>query len=194
MYTGSEHFILEGSQLKASLIDFWKWAYGDFVNNIHRSVLAEYIVALGLGIAHSQSEDCRVQWQPCDLITPEGLRIEVKSAAYVQSWDIRYPDHVSYRIAPAQLPDPVDGYVDGAPKQRNCDVYVFCLYKATSPDQNPLDLDLWEFSILKTSILDAERPYQKTITLPSLEKLDPVLCIFNDLPEGLHKAMAYGEQ
>jgi hypothetical protein len=186
MMQGNEHFIIEGSETDLSISDFWKWAYSDFVNNIQRGALAEFIVASAIGC----TEPSRIQFRPYDLLSPEGWRVEVKCAAYVQSWDIRHPDHVSYSIAPAQMPDPILGYVDNAPKQRNCDCYVFSLYKATSPDQNPLDMGLWEFFILKTAILNEAKPSQKTITLPSLLDLSPVKSSYSLLKQSLAEAMS----
>ena len=165
--------------------DFWSWAYSDLSNNINRSVLAEYIVASSIG-ATSQS---RIMWRPYDLLTPEGYKVEVKSAAYVQSWDKKHPDHISYRIAPARLPDASGDYKDEAPLQRNSDLYVFCLYKAVSPDQNPLDLDLWEFYVLSTKVLDEKKPTQKSITLPSLLQLEPYWCDYMGLSEAILTTM-----
>lgn len=182
---GSDHFIIGNKNTDITLEDFWLWAYTDFVNNIQRGALAEFIVASAIGC----TESSRIQFRPFDLMSPEGWRIEVKCASYVQSWENRHPDHISYSIAPASLPDPVLGYIDNAPKQRNCDCYVFSLYKATSPDQNPLDLDLWEFFVLNTAVLDAEKPTQKSITLPSLLTLHPVSCSYSELGKSISAAM-----
>lgn len=61
---------------------FWRWRCSDLVSNATRGVLAEYIVAKALGVA----EGVREEWASYDLTTPGGTRIEVKSAAYIQSW------------------------------------------------------------------------------------------------------------
>lgn len=55
----------------------------DLVSNATRCRLAEYIVARALGISTAGVRD---EWAAYDLITPDGIRIEVKSAAYLQSW------------------------------------------------------------------------------------------------------------
>ncbi len=189
MYKGNDHFIKGGSETDITVSDFWQWAYCDFVNNVQRGVLAEYIVASAIGATEMPGEEQRIQFRPFDLMSPERYRIEVKCAAYVQSWENRHPDHISYSIAPASLPDPVLGYVDGAPKQRNCDCYVFCLCKAMTPADNILNLDLWEFYVLATAVLDSEKPNQKSITLPSLLALHPEVCTYDGLSYAISNAM-----
>ena len=86
MYEGNEHFTSEKEELTHKVLDFWRWAYGDFTNNIQRSILAEYIVATAIGTLSVPGEEQRHLWRPFDLKTPEGWRIEVKCAAHVQQW------------------------------------------------------------------------------------------------------------
>ena len=52
-----------------------------------------------------------------------------------------------------------------------------------------MDLDLWEFYVLPTSVLDEMKPVQKTITLPSLMKLEPVWCDYYGIEEAIQKVM-----
>ncbi len=189
MHTGSEHFILNGENIDKTVQGFWQWAYGDFTNNVKRGILAEYIVASALQAIDNPNERQRVMFRPYDILSPDGWRIEVKCAAYVQSWNSKHPDHISYSIAPARMPDEAGDYKDNAPKQRNSDCYIFALYKAMSHSENILDLDLWEFFVLKTAVLDAKKPNQKSITLPSLIELDPVRCSYGNLQCSLNKAM-----
>lgn len=185
MYKGSEHFSVNDNELEMTLNDFWRWAYSDLHNNIQRSILAEYIVASSLGISVRKRET----WNnPYDL-TYNNIRIEVKSAAYVQSWDAKHPDHITFRIAPARVPDETGDYKLNAPLQRNSDVYVFCIYKAMTKDESPLNLDLWEFYVLPTKILDEKKPTQKTITLPSLMQLEPLWCDYYGIEEAINTLM-----
>lgn len=184
MHNPTEHFIINNQESPLTMTDFWSWAYSDLTNNIYRSVLAEYIVSTAINAV----QPYRVMWQPYDLLTESGARIEVKSAAYVQSWECRHPDHISFRIAPAQMPDPNDGYSDDAPKQRNCDIYVFCIYTALTASESPLNLDLWDFYVLPTEILDQEIPTQKTISLPSLLRFAPVKCQYGELKATIDNA------
>src|SRR5262245_56184857 len=75
--------------------EFWKWAYSDFLSNAQRGVLAEYIVARSLGC----TDRGRVEWDAYDLDAGPGLKIEVKSAAYVQSWSQKDLSLIRFDIA-----------------------------------------------------------------------------------------------
>ena len=77
-FTGDEAIV--GSD--ARLLDFWQWAGSNLMGNVNRGVFAEYLVALDLGIACGTREE----WAPCDLVMPDGTRIEVKTSAYLQDW------------------------------------------------------------------------------------------------------------
>ena len=55
--------------------------------------------------------------------------------------------------------------------QRNSDVYVFAIYDGLSLDEDPLNLDLWEFMVLPTKVLDEMVGSQKVITLKNLKAL-----------------------
>lgn len=61
--------------------DFWSWAYSDILSNRNRSILAEFVVATALG----EFNNPRVEWDAVDLRYRD-KKIEVKSAAYIQSW------------------------------------------------------------------------------------------------------------
>lgn len=189
MYEGNEHFSVNGNELSLTMTDFWRWAYSDLLNNIPRSVLAEYIVASSLGITRLETESTRQMWRPYDLLTKEGTRVEVKSSAYVQAWDSKHPDCISFRIAPARLPDETGDYKISAPKQRNSDVYVFAIYKAMTKDESPLNLDLWEFYVISTKVLNEKKPTQKTITLPSLMLLEPFWCDYHGIGDAIKNAL-----
>lgn len=188
-YIGNEPFIVNGNEINITMNDYWRWAYSDLANNINRSVFAEFIVASSLELIEMQTEQTRTMWRPYDLLSKEGYKIEVKSAGYVQSMDMKHPDCVSFRIAPARLPDATGDYKLDAPLQRNSDVYVFCIYKALSKDQSPLDMELWDFYVLPTKILNEKKPTQKTITLPSLMQLEPVWCDYYGIGEAIKSVM-----
>jgi hypothetical protein len=81
--TGDEKFLLNGKFLDTTLLEFWRWYASDLVNNAIRGVLAEYIVVCALGLP----DRYRIEWSVCDLVTQSGLKIEVKSAAYLQKFN-----------------------------------------------------------------------------------------------------------
>ena len=52
------------------------------MDNTARGTLAEFLVAAALGLLDTP----RLEWDSYDLKTRTGVTIEVKSAAYIQSW------------------------------------------------------------------------------------------------------------
>lgn len=169
--TGSEEFILRGSSIGLNIKNFWSWAYSDLLNNTYRGKMAEFLVYSSLNGITSPDTRTRNDWLPYDVTSPSGRRIEVKSAAYLQSWTADFPSQIHYNIAPKLA---WDGKAYAAEAKRNCDLYVFCLYTALSRDKSILNLDYWEFYVLPTSLLNEKIPEQKRIALSSLLKLEPV--------------------
>jgi len=129
-------------------------------------MLAEFIVASALNI----TETLREEWDEYDLISKKGLKIEVKSSAYLQSWEQKELSKITFSVAPTG--ETQNRY---AKKTRKSDVYVFCvLAHKDKKTVNPLDLSQWEFYILRTKVLNKKIGEQKTITLSSLLRLNPV--------------------
>jgi hypothetical protein len=102
---------------------------------------------------------------------PEGIKVEVKSAAYLQSWHQNRLSNIIFSTKKTSAWDP-DTNIYSKDKQRQADVYVFALLshqdKATI---NPLDINQWEFYVLPTNIL--KKRNQHSIPLPSLKRLTP---------------------
>lgn len=80
--TGPEPFHANGTAVGCDLLDFWQWSTSDLVSNVTRGRLAEYIVARALGL---DTNGVRNEWAAFDLQTESGVKIEVKSAAFIQS-------------------------------------------------------------------------------------------------------------
>lgn len=191
-YIGNEPFLINDKPMSITMNDYWRWAYSDLADTRNRSVLAEFLVASSIGVAHLDNDISRSALKQYSLLSPDGYKLEIQSAAYIQSWDTEHPDHVSFQIAPSRLPS-INGIPSlDTPLQRKSDVYVFCVYKAMEKDESPLNLDLWDFYVLPTSVLDEEKPFQKTITLPSLMKLEPIWCDYYGIPEAIQKVMKKG--
>lgn len=173
---GNEPFTLHGSDTSIILQDFWRWAYSDLLNNTHRGVLAEFLVHSALGT----KDVARADWLPFDLTSPSGLRIEVKSSAYLQAWT---PEDVfSQIIFDISKKLAWDGATYASKAMRNNDLYVFCVFTARTRDVSILDLDYWDFYVLPTSVLNERVPEQKKISLSSLLKLEPIKTDFSGLP------------
>ncbi len=170
--TGNEEFTLHGTGVEITVSDFWSWAYSDLLNNTYRGVLAEFLVFSALSSTPLPDSQMRADWLPYDVTSPSGRRIEVKSAAYLQSWTKEYYSQIIFDIAPKYGWTPEEGYAPES--KRNSDLYVFCVYTALTRDKSLLDLDLWDFYVLPTSVLNEKVPEQKKIGLQSLLKLGPV--------------------
>jgi len=161
--TGNEQFLNAGSDVY-TLRDFWAWAYSDLVDNTERGKLAEFIVAMALGI----TEGISGSWDKYDLLSKEGIRVEVKTSAYLQSWSQQNLSKIRFGIQPTYGWDSITNEYD-IEQKRQSDVYVFCVLKHI--DQvtlNPLDLSQWEFYVLSTAALNKAVPAQKTISLNKL--------------------------
>ena len=168
--TGDEPFELNGSSLAMSLLSFWQWSSSDIVGNAMRGILAEYIVASSVGM----NSDSRTEWDAFDVETPEGIKVEVKSGAYVQSWEQKKHSTIQFSIRPTQGWDS-ESNERTSEVRRRADVYVFCLLKHKDQSSiNPLNLDQWVFYVLPTNILNQSVGPQKTITLNSLVSLNPI--------------------
>ncbi len=186
--TGGEQFTASGQSIGSDLLGFWRWAASDLVNNAMRGVLAEYIVGLALDCV----EGTRVEWDAADLITAQGCRVEVKSAAYLQSWKQNDLSPISFGIMPTTGWDATTNTIS-VERRRQADVYVFCLLVHTNKSSvDPLNLDQWQFYVLPTSRLNAAVGDQKRISLAALRRLEPATGTFADIPRLVRDAYAIG--
>ena len=65
---------------------------------------------------------------------------------------------------------------------RQADIYVFCvLAHKEQKTIDPMNVAQWEFYILPTSVLNSEVQNQKSITLSSLKKLNPIRVEYGDI-------------
>jgi hypothetical protein len=176
MKTGKEPFIFNGDNLPINVLSFWQWSTSELLGNALRGVLAEFIVASTIDVLDFPREE----WDAYDLITKDGLKIEVKSSAYLQSWKQKELSKISFGIQPTKVWEKSDKR--STESKRQADVYVFCLLAHKDKTTiNPLDLSQWEFYILETKVLNDKVPLQKTITLSSLLKLNPIKASYSEL-------------
>ncbi|WP_105172250.1 hypothetical protein [Pseudoalteromonas sp. T1lg24] len=181
---GDELFEFNGSSLPMSLLSFWQWSSSDIVGNAMRGILAEYIVASSVGM----NSGIRTEWDAFDIETPEGIKVEVKSGAYIQSWEQKRHSTIQFSIRPSQGWDS-ESNERNSEVRRQADIYVFCLLKHKDQSSiNPLNLEQWEFYVLPTNTLDQSVGAQKTITLNSLEKLNPIKVNYGELHASIKAA------
>jgi hypothetical protein len=97
--------------------------------------------------------------------------VEVKSAAFIQSWHQERLSQISFPVPKTRGWDRDTNRQDDDPR-RKADVYVFALLAHTDQATlDPIDVSQWEFYVLPTRVLDERQRSQHSITLPSLRKL-----------------------
>ena len=65
---------------------FWAWAYSDFLSNANRGFLAEYIVDTAI----NSNTEKRTEWDGCDLVPQDRLKIEVKGSLLTNKISVFY--------------------------------------------------------------------------------------------------------
>ena len=182
--TGKEPFRDGNSELGFDLHSFWQWSTSDVVSNATRGVIAEYIVARQLGMG---TEGARDEWAAYDLDTPSGVKVEVKSAAFVQSWHQNKLSEISFRTPKTRAWDASTNRQSQETK-RQADVYVFALLAHREKlTIDPLDVEQWQFYVLPTVVLNERTRIQYSITLPTLRELAGQLR-FDDLQLAVEEA------
>lgn len=186
--SGDECFLTNNGEMVASLKDFWQWAYSDLLGNAERGAVAEFIVATALGV----HKNVRVSWDKFDLLSKEGIKIEVKTSGFIQTWEQKSLSKLVFGIAPTFGWDSVTNVYD-TERSRQSDVYVFCVHKHTKQETiDPLDIKQWDFYLLTTAVIDKVFGEQKTATLTSLKKAGAVLCQYETLYEEILKLKVNG--
>lgn len=176
--TGDEAF----SRSSLTVLDFWRWAFSDLRTNIVRGVLAEFLVASAVG----DPSPLRNAWDNFDVTTPSGVRVEVKSSAYLQSWNQRQVSKIVFSgLTGRSLVGSTAEY--GEERELRADVYVFAIHTCREPDQyDALDLNDWEFRVLGAAAL---RVYgQRSITKRLLDRIAPTSLRLDELAEAIELA------
>jgi len=174
--TGSERF----SGCDASVGDFWSFAMSDLRMNNVRGYLAEFLVARAVGAGAN-----RVEWDAYDVLSPAGVKIEVKSFAYLQVWDQRELSKPVFTGLKGRTWTPQAGESPAA--TFNADVYVFCVQTAqTHETYDPLDVAQWEFFV--TSQSELARLGFKSISLKTLLTIANGPVAYDDLANAITKA------
>jgi hypothetical protein len=166
--TGSEALTFEGDETKYSLLNFWQWSVSDILSNATRGRFAEFIVGTAIDLDLNQLRD---EWDAYDLITKSGIKIEIKSASYIQSWRQFDYSIICFSIRPSKHRDSENVMSRGESK-RHADLYVFCLLKHKEQETiDPLKLEQWDFFVVPTYKLDNYTRSKSSITLNSLLRI-----------------------
>jgi hypothetical protein len=181
---GDETFRDGARDLGVSLAEFWQWGWSDLVSNATRGVLAEFLVANALGVA----DGVREEWAAFDLTAPDGTRIEVKSAAFIQSWHQEKLSTITFRV-PKTRAWARESNRFSEEMRRQADVYVFALLAhKNQATLDPLDVSQWEFFVVPTAKLDNRTRSQHSITLKSLRALSGEPVMYSDLRRAIRDA------
>ncbi len=148
-------------------IEFWRYAYSNLKDNRNRSAFAEYMVAKALGV----SEPPLTSWESYDIKTASGVKVEVKTSGYIQSWKQTKPTIPTFDIKQKQGWAGETNEYDGI-KDRQADVYVFCLHNEKDKDKaDPLQSDQWIFYVVSTIRINELLEDQKTVGLSTIEEV-----------------------
>lgn len=182
--SGEETFHDAQEDLGFNLLDFWQWSSSDMVSNATRGVVAEYLVARAIGAAN----DVRDEWAAYDLCDSRGITVEVKSAAYLQSWYQERLSSISFTCRKTLAWDPEKNRL-GTERRRHAQVYVFALLAHKDQESlDPLDVSQWEFYVVPTVRLDQRTRSQHSITLPSLRSLHGEPVTYSELKKAIDVA------
>ncbi|WP_344983804.1 hypothetical protein [Deinococcus rubellus] len=140
-------------------------------------MLAEDIVAQALGgIAKPRAE-----WDAYELKIGTGLKIEVKSSAYLQTWEQKRHSTIRFDIGMKKGWD-AETNVSALERARAADVYIFCVFATQErAAADPLELSQWFFMVCSTRRLSQQFNTQKTVGLAALEALGLERLRFEDL-------------
>jgi len=143
-------FSLSGECTDISVKEFWQWAFSDLQQNNIRGILAEFIVAKALNI----NLGLRKSWDDYDLVTSDGIKIEVKCGAYLQNWNQSKHSELVFGGLCGQAWDEAGGKRGGKAQYR-ADVYIFAVQNSIVHDEyDALNLAQWEFYLLTKKQLE----------------------------------------
>jgi hypothetical protein len=164
--------------------DLWAWALGDLRLNANRGMLAQFLVAQAVGDQRLRDDG----WGNFDVLTPEGVKVEVKSSGYLQSWRQSRLSKIEFSGLIGIPWSGETGY--GTERVVRADVFVFAVHTAQDPAAyDPLDLDAWAFYVVPGPIIS--RLNQKTISLPRVQALAGAAVDWHGLRQAALAAAAF---
>ncbi|MGY1632232.1 hypothetical protein ACI784_11070 [Geodermatophilus sp. SYSU D01186] len=146
-------------------------------------MLAELLVARAVGAASRP----RIEWDAYDVLTPEGIRLEVKSGAYLQAWEQSRLSTVVFGGLSARTWSSTDGY--SAATSYNADAYVFAVHTSIDHDRyDALDAGQWSFWVLPQHVVASTG--QRSMRLSRVEALAGAGIPYADLAERIREVVA----
>jgi len=163
----------------STVLDYWKWAHSCLMDNAERGAFAEYLVACAIG----GKGNGRVNWDKYDLVSEDGITVEVKTSAYLQTWGQDKLSTIRFGIQKTHGYNLESNSYESDIK-RQAQVYVFCVHDEREQEKvNVLDTTQWKFYVLPSKILDESKDYSdsSSIGLGPLIKLGAVECRYEEL-------------
>jgi hypothetical protein len=160
--SANDQLINSNLSLEGTLTDFLVWAYSDLCDDANKGVFAEWLVAKILDIPTQR----RYLWANSDLLSREGIKIEVKASAYWQSWKALDPDgshkdlskvvmqpDSKIRFSNLITKDTIYNSIESAASLKS-DLYCFCFHNEKNYQQwNAMDIEKWEFYLVKAEAI-----------------------------------------
>lgn len=152
------------------------------ITNVFRGYVTEAIVASAL---EPDWTWCSADYASCDFERADGMRLEVKQSAVLQSWSPEPPKRItgSFDVAARQ------GYWDGpawVPEPgRRAHIYVLAHHIITDESADHRDPSQWRFYVVRS----VDLPPIKTISIGSLQRLTSP-CSFDELRDQVAAAAA----
>lgn len=163
--------------------DFWSWGFSDLRLNTVRGMLAQFLVARALGDERVTDEG----WGNFDVLTPEGIRVEVKSSGYLQSWRQRRVSSIAFGGLTGRAWSETEG--QATERSVRADVFVFAVHTCRDPaSYDMLDLSAWEFRVLPGTLVN--RLANRSMTWGTLVAHAPEPVAWHDLRDAVRRAHA----
>jgi hypothetical protein len=146
--------------------DFWQWTYSDILINKNREDFGLFLVAHALELTKMP----RIDWGLVELRYRK-KKIAVRTSGYIQGWRQKVPKRILFDISPKTG---LDAKRDDSLTFRNreAEVYIFCVHTAREVAKaDMLDLNQWQFYMVRTSVLDSLLPSKKKIGIRQLKQL-----------------------
>ena len=151
-----------------------------------RGILAEFIVWKALGA----KTKLRISWSNFDVETPSGVRVEVRSSAYLQSFAQKKLSKIRFTGLTARSWDDEKG-VFSPEREIRADVFVFAIQTCTDPQAwDALDVGQWEFYAASAEAI--RKHGWRSIGLPTLRRSAKGPFGYSGLPQAVEAAASRG--
>jgi hypothetical protein len=162
-HTGDKYF---------SVVEFWRYGFSNLNSNVLRGALAEFLIENA--IRDKTQIDVRNPWGDSDVVTDDGLKIEVKCCSYIQDWDQNDFSYIQWTGLKAKKLywNEAVGSHDKSEADYKSDIYILCLFKHKEAETlDILDLDQWCFWVLSKERLKEVSKNANSVSLKRLEKV-----------------------